>query len=435
MSRPESFKFSLRRVRCLLEATVLAVPLLACQTQLAHTPYVMLRENAAQIYDELPPEQRTPDMNIFYVTDREATEPTANGATYGSGRSSTLRFGEARVAVEPSMSWDELVKLSTTAERDRDYVLKVTATHEFGSIEPLTERMTAKDGHLVVEPEAGGFLLQQKQEMLDILAKRLSQSPRKDVYLLVHGFNNSFDDAVTRLAQVWHFMGRVGVPIAYTWPAGGGGARGYFYDRESGEFTIYHLKEVLRTIATCPGLERLHIISHSRGTDVATTALRELNLEYRSRGLDPQKELKLETFVLAAPDLDTMVFGQRFISEGLIDVARRVAIYYSSNDSALGLSVWLFSGKNRLGAMAFEDFKPRTRELLANLHGFQTIDCNVSGFASSHAYMFDDPAALSDLILLLRDRCDPGAENGRPLQSEVPGLWFLDNDYEKPKKP
>jgi esterase/lipase superfamily enzyme len=414
---------------------LLSISLSACQTQFAHTPYVMQREGAAQIYDELPPEQRTPEMKIFYVTDRATEEPTDKGPTYGSGRSTTLYFGEATVALEPSRSWDELVALSTTEKRDQDFVLKVQSTQQFGSIAPLSERISTKDGHLTVTPEAMAELDREKQAMIDILAERLRQTPRKDVYVLVHGFNNSFSDAVTRLAQLWHFMGRVGVPIAYTWPAGGGGARGYFYDRESGEFTIYHLKEVLRQIAKCPGLERLHIISHSRGTDVATTALRELNLEIHARGLDPQQELKLETFVLAAPDLDTLVFGQRFMAEGLVDVAKRVAIYYSSTDSALGMSLWLFSGKTRVGALKLDDFTPRAREVLANLKGFQTIDCNVSGFATSHAYLFDDPAALSDLILLLRDRCDPGADHGRPLQSQAPGLWFLDNDYLKPKAP
>jgi hypothetical protein len=229
-------------------------------------------------------------------------------------------------------------------------------------------------------------------------------------------------------------MGRVGVPIVYSWPAGSGGLRGYFEDRESGEFTIYHLKEFLREVARCPEVERIHLIAHSRGTDVLTTALRELNLEDRGRGLKPQKELKLETLVLAAPDLDREVFSQRFVSEGLVNIARRVAIYYSAADSAVGMALWLFGSSQRLGAMSLADIEPESRRLLAGLPSFQTIYCSVSGFATSHAYVFDDPAAMSDLILLLRDRCDPGEENGRPLRASEPALWTLDNDYLKPKE-
>src|SRR5262245_8278872 len=176
-------------------AMLAALSLLGCQTQFAHTPDVMLREGAARIYDELPPEQRTPEMKIFYVTDRAPEEPTDKGPIYGSGRSPTLFFGEATVALEPSRSWDELVALSTTEKRDQDFVLKVTATQQFGSIAPLSDRITTKDGHLTVTPEALAELDREKQAMLDILAERLSHTPRKDVYVLVHGFNNSFDDA------------------------------------------------------------------------------------------------------------------------------------------------------------------------------------------------------------------------------------------------
>src|SRR5262245_10293435 len=175
-------------------AMLAALSLLGCQTQFAHTPYVMLRENAAQIYDELPPEQRTPEMKIFYVTDRAAEEPTDKGPTYGTGRSPALFFGEATVAIEPSRSWDELVKLSTTEERDQDFVLKVVKTQQFGSIAPTFERTTTSDGHLTITPEAKAELDREKQQMLDILAERLTHTPRKDVYLLVHGFNNTFDD-------------------------------------------------------------------------------------------------------------------------------------------------------------------------------------------------------------------------------------------------
>ncbi|QQO54308.1 MAG: alpha/beta hydrolase [Thiohalocapsa sp. PB-PSB1] len=34
----------------------------------------------------------------------------------------------------------------------------------------------------------------------------------------MHGVATGFDDAVLDLASIWHFLGREGVPIAYTWP-------------------------------------------------------------------------------------------------------------------------------------------------------------------------------------------------------------------------
>jgi len=45
-------------------------------------------------------------------------------------------------------------------------------------------------------------------------------TPRKEVFIFVHGFYNDFNDAAFTLAELWHFVGRVGIPILYTWPAG-----------------------------------------------------------------------------------------------------------------------------------------------------------------------------------------------------------------------
>jgi hypothetical protein len=53
----------------------------------------------------------------------------------------------------------------------------------------------------------------------------------------------------------------------------------------------------------------------------------------------------------------------------------------------------------------------------------------VNGFASSHAYVFGNPAAMSDVVAVLRDRRDAGAASGRPLKPNGNGTWLLTNDY------
>jgi esterase/lipase superfamily enzyme len=69
----------------------------------------------------------------------------------------------------------------------------------------------------------------------------------------------------------------------YSWPAGQAGLlRGYSGDRESGEFTVFHLKEFIRTIAAIDEVEKINFSAHSRGTDVILTALRELIIEARA---------------------------------------------------------------------------------------------------------------------------------------------------------
>jgi esterase/lipase superfamily enzyme len=217
--------------------------------------------------------------------------------------------------------------------------------------------------------------------------------------------------------------------LAYDWPAGKGGGFGYFYDRESGEFGVYHLKQLISGIAKCKEVERVHIIGHSRGCDVATTALREINLECRVRGLSTQNELKLETLVLAAADLDEEVFGLRLVLENMGVIARRFVIYSSSKDLAVGVADWLFTSKARLGTLSKKDVSEADQELLAKIANVEFVQCVVSGYGTSHDYVFTNPGAMSDLILLLRDRKDPGTANGRPLTPLGGAFWRLDNSY------
>jgi esterase/lipase superfamily enzyme len=269
-----------------------------------------------------------------------------------------------------------------------------------------------------------------------MLSRELAKTPVKDVYVFVHGYNNSFYDGVMTVAQLWHFMGRQGVPISYSWPAGHGGLlRGYTYDRESSEFTVFHLKEALRFIAAQPDVKRIHLIAHSRGTDVAASALRELHLEISGSGRSTREVLKLNTLVLAAPDLDLDVVIQRLVTARIGRVPDRFALYVCAADEALGLSNWLFAGMTRLGKIRSNIFTPQELEALRNSKTVQIIDARVSNPGSSgHSYFYSNPAVSSDLILLLRYGLPPGAESGRPLRVAKDGFWVIDDRYPAPPK-
>jgi esterase/lipase superfamily enzyme len=423
----------------------------ACSEKLIATPYVMRNESARTTYAALDPTLRTPEMQVLYVTDRTPTPNDKPGPRYGHGRSDVVAYGVATVELDPRPSWEELVDLSTRGDRDREYELKVSDVEQKGTFTPVTDLMEVRGDRLAgrfgaraqLDAEAGAFGAQ--------LSEWLARTDRKEVVVFIHGFNNTFDDAVIRLAQAWHFTGRQGVPIVYTWPAGFGGLSGYAYDRESGEFTIVHLKLLIRAIAACPDVQKIHIVSHSRGTDVATTALRELNAEYRGMSglslmttlLPPNGEnggvsraefptaaevFKIGTLVLAAPDLDVDVFRQRFYAENLVGIAERIIVYFSREDEALSWANWLFSGRNRMGSMRVEDIAPAARQLLQELPRMEMINCRVSGY-TTHAYVFQHPSALSDLILVLRDGKKPGGANGRPLGQPTGGIWEMDNSY------
>lgn len=416
----------------LLIVVVLAGVACDARTHLIATPTIALGERGKEAFDAVPPERRTQSMSIIYAADRDIVKKTPLGIQYGSGRSGQLAVGVARIGMDRPMEWDELVAASTQKRWPesgaRRPAMRIESTEEFGRMAiPLTE-MEVIDGRYQLTDEQKAELKQTRDRLHTIIREKLSGTDKKDLYLYVHGFNNTFEYALFRLGMFWHFAGRPGVAVAYTWPAGRGGLTGYAYDRESGEFTVFHLKLFIRALAASPYVERLHIIGHSRGCDVVCTALRELNIEARAKNLRTQEQLKLHNLVLAAPDLDADVFEQRFAIEDLHLAAQRTTIYLSKTDFALAASAWLFGG-NRVGNLTPQNFSPDARRKLAQLKSFHIVNCNVNGYSTSHDYAFAHPAVTSDAILLLRDDRNPGAEHGRPLGSEFEGMWEIDNDY------
>jgi esterase/lipase superfamily enzyme len=393
------------------------------------TPNVHRDGSGSRMLAALPVDQQRPEMDILYVTDRSEVGRSERGPEYGYGRATSMNFGTATVSLDPKPSWDELVKLCGQGEDYCAFGLDMTKVEEVGKVELTPYSLMVVDGQLKRTPESQADLEKEKAKFIELVKSRLDKCAQKDLYLYVHGFNNSFYDAVARSAILWHSIGRQGVFMAYTWPAGYGGPFGYFYDRESGEFTIFHLREMIKVLVEVPGLDRLHIIAHSRGTDVATTALRELNIGLRSQGKKVQESLKLETLMLAAPDLDLEVFSQRFWMENLGAAAKRTVVYFSSEDEAIGLSNWLFGSKTRIGTLSQIPFSPQQVRLIEQMPQIQLVECQVKGFASSHAYVFGNPAAMSDVVAVLRDRKDVGAANGRPLESHGNGTWLLTNEY------
>lgn len=293
------------------------------------------------------------------------------------------------------------------------------------------------DGKIVEDPEYFAMRQAAAEVFRKAIVKHLTLTPRKEVFIFVHGFHNSFDDAAFTMAELWHFLGRYGVPIVYTWPAGHPGIFGYTYDRESSEFTVYHLRQVVEFIASFPEVEKINLIAHSRGTDVAVTALRELTIEVRAKGLDPKKELKIHNFVLAAPDLDVQVAQQRLIGDYMAWSADRFTIYTSPADKAIGWSNKLFaSPKGRIGNLSVDKMTDEGKAVMERGNSNLSIvsfmsstdksDSNADSFG--HSYFRNAPTVSSDVIMMLRDDLDPGPP-GRPLEHLGGYFWRVPPGY------
>lgn len=402
-----------------------------------------LVENPEDPFADTPEVHRVPEVDLLYATDR-APEVRDDGTwreTYGSGRSRSLEFGSAIVRIGRKATWERIARNSRLRDRDVSLPLQVESFRPRGRF-PETPLRKVDDGSgeggVIPDPVQVQAERDADRSLRKEVLARLALAPRKDVFLYVHGFNSDLDGAAATMAEMWHFLGRAGVPAVYSWPAGRGGLTGYFFDRESGEFTIYHLKQFLKSVAGAIREEaearaaaggpdaaapagRIHVLAHSRGTDVTMSALRELHIEALAAGTDLRHRYRIGNLILAAPDLDVEVAMQRIAAEGLIQAPERLTIYVSEGDKAIAIAKRLFGSFQRLGQLRPWDLTPlwEGSKSTATIPGVAFVDANVSAGFIGHSYFHSHPAVSSDLILVLRDDLDPGVENGRPLAPPV----------------
>jgi len=421
-----------RNIHSATTATVLTLSMLlaGCAQELMPTPnlYAHAGENP---FKDVPPELQGNRVDVVYATDRAPIESKGKKLRYGYERSKSLAFGVCTVEIGRNLSWDQLVRESRTQWRSRSLPLSIPEIRETGRFDAVPDLAAYENGSTTEKAEAVEKRKSTEQQLAKLLSGRLSHTSHREAYVFIHGFNNTFEDAAFVMAGLWHFMGRTGVPIIYTWPAGSpeGILGGYTHDSESGQFTGYHLRHFLKTLSSCPDLKKVHLIAHSRGTDVLMTALRELNLEYRAAGKQTRDELKLGNLVLAAADLDLEVSSQRITAELLPLVPERMTLYVSAMDRAIGAADILFGSKRRIGQLRGADLNPEQQKALAAMSQMQVIDVLARTSFLGHSYFHQSPAVSSDVILLLRDNRNPGPESGRPLAHRKDGFWEIDSVY------
>jgi esterase/lipase superfamily enzyme len=400
------------------------------------TPNVHL-DPSRDFYAGLHHELMSTEVGLFYVTDRVPETHEGGGLEYGYERSHSLAFGSAVVDLGADDTWEDLLAASRTQNRLKDVELDLRDVNEIVRTPDVPLPFREEDGRIVEEP---GLLAQQERAVeafRRLFVRRLELTPRKEVFIFVHGYNNTFADACFTLAELWHFIGRVGVPLVYTWPAGHPGLFGYTYDRESSEFTVYHLRRLLERIASFPEVEKVHLIAHSRGTDVALAAVRELTIAARAAGLDPREQFKIHSFILAAPDLDLQVGTVRLIGDKIPLSVHRLTIYTSPEDKAIGAATSLFaSPRGRIGTFGVEQMTSGLKTAMeysnANLAivNFTTAEGAIGSLGDryGHSYFRDAPAVASDVVLTLREDLDPG-DPGRPLTPVSRHLWEIPPGY------
>jgi esterase/lipase superfamily enzyme len=217
------------------------------------------------------------------------------------------------------------------------------------------------------------------------LKTRIYESDDKDLFVFVHGFHNTFEDAAFRTAQIAHDLKFQGAPVFFSWPSQGT-VLNYAGDENNVRVAIADLKLFLQRLRDQSGAERIHLIAHSMGSRALTNAIAAISAEL---GDGPV----FNELVLAAPDIDSKVLDQ--MAESIAGAVDRITLYASSKDEALAASRFVH-GRTYQRAGEAQPL-PLVNEWI------QTID--VSSVTSGHSYIADDGQVLSDLNdLLTRSR-------------------------------
>ncbi len=173
-----------------------------------------------------------------------------------------------------------------------------------------------------------------------------SQSDRNGRLLVfVHGFNNRYEDAVYRFAQIVHDSGTGAAPLMFTWPSRGS-VFAYGYDKESTNYSRTALEGLLTEASSSP-VREVTILAHSMGTWLTVEALRQMAI--RNGRIPP----KISNVILASPDLDIDVFRQQIADMG--PDRPKFTIFVSQDDRALTLSRRISGNVERLGQVSIED--------------------------------------------------------------------------------
>jgi esterase/lipase superfamily enzyme len=181
-----------------------------------------------------------------------------------------------------------------------------------------------------------------KAQAVKWFKKAVQQTPGRRVLVFVHGFNNRFDDAVFRFAQIVHDSGAPVVPVLFTWPSRGS-VFAYGYDRESTNYSRDALEDLLQALSKDPSVGEISILAHSMGNWLALESLRQMAIR------DGRVSPRIKNVMLAAPDVDVDVFRLQFAKLG--KDRPNVTLFVSQDDRALAVSRRVWGNVPRLGAV------------------------------------------------------------------------------------
>lgn len=277
-------------------------------------------EPAAAVEREVNEEFDTVD--ILFGTDRDSVT-SGKRLTFGANRAGKLTLGQSSITIP---------KNHTRGIVERPWEISVVGITLYKQKEDPAKHFTVQDIGILDE---AAFVNASNAKLAT------SRTYSNQAAVFVHGYNNDFDTALYRTAQMVYDMGFDGAPYLYSWPSAAGYST-YEYDQQSARQSIEHLAKFIEIVTQKTNAEKIHLIAHSMGNDVLLEAMRELRFKF-----GPDHDYKISQVILAAPDVDRNVFER--LARQISGMGDGVTLYASANDKALLFSKTYAGGVARAG--------------------------------------------------------------------------------------
>jgi esterase/lipase superfamily enzyme len=242
----------------------------------------------------------------------------------------------------------------------------------------------------------------------------------KDLLIFIHGFANSFVNAITRAAYNREWLAQSGLPaadmdiLAFTWPSSGSTISvppsypddAYLADQGRASRSGYHLANFLNEVSKLftgfdPTVKRrVLLLAHSMGNWALEAGVEAFFYQV------PPPPLTFDEVVLAAADevatsFETPNGGRLALLPG---ISRRISVYFNDVDVAMFLSMAV-NRNDRLGKDGADN---KTDTTLYPPDRFRNVDCTDVGdydkldpIDATHQYYRRSPIVRKDIATLI----------------------------------
>lgn len=333
---------------------------------------------------------------VYFGTTRKR-EDSVRRIGFGTRRGSVLTLGRAVVTVPKSNrkpgelnrpAWRDLLSLRNPFKED-----------------PAI--------HFTI-PNAGITVYASEADFINSVERSWKEEANSEKHALVyiHGFYNSFEDALYRTAQLAYDLNAGPTPFGsaflFSWTSGADPTQ-YVYDLENarGKLSVDSLQRFLEIVVSKTGAKHVHIVAHSMGNLPALSALAAISKLRRDQKIFDQ-------VIMAAPDIDAEEF-ERIASE-VSRTAIGLTLYASSRDRALSLSKALQHDYPRAG-----DVPPDGPIVLNGIDTIDVSDVGTEYFSSGHSVYADQVELIKDISALVRSGTRPPSARDNRFKLELKG--------------